>query len=463
MSSSEDTSSSEEEYSDQEVEDEEFNQAFGRHTDISSHIRKHIKRIKSNNPDYTAFVLDTSGTLYFSDQAWRLLGRYIANNTHLEFLDLDGCGITDEKMALLFSGLVESQLKDIDIRDNLLGVEGVRSMVPFLQNSPNLSVIYFIGNHNFNSECFDVLVSTLHNKGVEKLYFENCNVTNISALETYNLPNLQHLNLEGNIIGRDGCRILSSVLQRDDTSLKYLYLDNTGIDDDGAELLANSLKLNAKLKELVLSRNNITKRGHTVFLKLLNDVSSIESTYNSNHTLNALAFVHYLEKDRIVKNIDSIIQMNNLHVDSSHEAGKAKVIKYQLNIQKRKELCQLQDIKYSSEDNMLAGVEPRLLPKILAMIGEKNGQSDFYTSLLPVAPDLMSFIDRKAMIIDERARKAVQIKELTRQLAVLTAEDDQLNKRLVMIELGDSRQQSGVDGGGDSKEGDGGEKRPRMS
>ena len=174
----------------------------------------------------------------------------------------------------------------------------------------------------------------------------------------------------------------------------------------------------AKLKELVLSRNNITKRGHTVFLKLLNDVSSIESTYNSNHTLNALAFVHYLEKDRIVKNIDSIIQMNNLHVDSSHEAGKAKVIKYQLNIQKRKELCQLQDIKYSSEDNMLAGVEPRLLPKILAMIGEKNGQSDFYTSLLPVAPDLMSFIDRKAMIIDERARKAVQIKELTRQLVM---------------------------------------------
>jgi len=80
----------------------------------------------------------------FTNLSWKLIGRYIANNSHLKRLSLDECGLTDEKMALLFSELVSSSsLQRLDLDFNRFGTEGVRSMEPFLQNCPNLSILSF--------------------------------------------------------------------------------------------------------------------------------------------------------------------------------------------------------------------------------------------------------------------------------------------------------------------------------
>ena len=213
--------------------------------------------------------------------------------------------------------------------------------------------------------------------------------------------------------------------------MEKLQLNNTGIDDEGAEILASSLKHNTNLYSLKLvHNNNITKIGRRAFLKLLINISSIESTYNSNNTLYELNLDNSMDGSFI----QSALEMN----------GKAKVIKYQLNSQKRKKLCRLQGVEYSAEDNMLADIEPKLLPTILALIGRKNGQSEFYTSLLPVAPDLMSFIDRKVILKDRRdkieVKRAALTSEYERKLALLNAEENDINNRLALIELGDSKQ-----------------------
>ena len=438
--------------------DEQFYQAFGEHTGIDKHIRDEINDIKNNDPGSNEFILDRSDVDHFTDLSWRLLGRYIANNTHLEELDLNYCDLTNERATLLFGELSSSSsLSELDIRYNRFDIEGLRCMISLLQNSPNLSRLY-LNRNNFNSECFELLVSTLQvSSRIHTLYFEKCNVTNISALETYYLPNLQRLTLAENNIGRDGCRILSSVLQRDDTSLKYLYLDNTGIDDEGSEFLAASLLKNTMLLTLSLVevtkktnfKNNITQRGRRAFLKVLVDVSSIDNTYKANHTLTALSLFYNIAEEMHIK---SILRINRDKLNS-HAAGRAKVIKYQLNSKNRKEMCDLQGIEYSTEDNVLADIEPILLPDILAKIGREHGHSDFYTALLQVAPDLMSFIDRKGMIKDSMEKYAAKISELT-------AEYNKLGRRLALIELGESKQQPGV--GVNSKEG-GGEKRQRVS
>ena len=57
-----------------------------------------MNRIKNNDANVEEFQLRIYDTSRFTDQAWRLLGRYIANNTHLEKVDLHRCGITDQKM-----------------------------------------------------------------------------------------------------------------------------------------------------------------------------------------------------------------------------------------------------------------------------------------------------------------------------------------------------------------------------
>jgi len=423
-------------------DDEQHQAAFGEHTGLSDQCRFMINDIKSNSINVDKLLLNRLiGSVELSDLAWKLLGRYIANNTHLKTISLRLCNISNEQMALLFSELVESRsLHHVDLGMNEFGIDGLRNMIPLLHNS-QLKELYFSSNNNFDTECIEVLLSALHERPVEKLHFLKCNITVISALETYYLPNLQRLTLNDNKIGRDGCRILSSVLQKEDTSLKYLYLDNTGIDNDGAEILATSLKHNTTLHSLELIDNDIEERGKGAFLKILLDASSIENMYNSNHTLTSLLFAFYSvrPRDETGRQIELAIHMNKLHQSSRAAAGRAKVINYQLNSQRRKELCHLQGVEYTSIGNLFADIESFLFPNILALIGIEHGRSEFYTALIPMVPGLdMSYIDRRALIDNAIAKNSKDIADLEAEYArrklALTKKRDELHKRRACIE-----------------------------
>ena len=76
-------------------EDEQFNRAFGEHTGISADCRERINDIRQLYR-VEEFKLHISDARHFTDLSWRLIGRYIANNAHLETVDLIQCGITDE-------------------------------------------------------------------------------------------------------------------------------------------------------------------------------------------------------------------------------------------------------------------------------------------------------------------------------------------------------------------------------
>jgi len=440
-------------------EDEEFNQAFGEHTGISEDCRDIINLIRNDDLDINIlhdnkFGLDGYDVGRFNKQAWTLLGRYIANNTHLNNIYLNNCGLTDEMMALLFKELVRSvSLHELHLdSNNPFGIEGVRSMLPLLSSSPNLSVLYLSGINNINTECFRVLISALDGKSIKELYFERCNITDISALDRYNLPNLQELNLDCNKIGREGIITLSRLLQKENTTLKQLHLRSMDMGDDGAKIIASSLKHNTKLKELHLNSNGIKREGCLALLKLLIDISSIDNTYDSNHTLSACHLGGNISTRRIKSLFDSAcFDMNNDN-PNSHTAGREKVIRCQLDSQKRKEICQVQDIEYTP-GSIFADIEPVLLPQILALIGERHGQSELYSALIHTAPDLLSYIDRKAFIDSEIAKNIAQADTLRQQAnalmlqaSVITAKNDQLNRRREMIEIRDSKQQSGGEG-----------------
>ena len=179
-------------------EDEQCNQAFGEDSFISTNCREDITHIKNNDPDVNNLTMRPYDGREVTDLAWTLLGRYITNNTHLKEISLDRCELTDEQIISLFSGLRSStSLGWLDLDTNEFGIEGVRSMIPFLQNCP-LSTLFMGRNTNINTECFEILVSALDGKSIKELYFYNNNITDITALNRYNLPKLQTVNLNGN-------------------------------------------------------------------------------------------------------------------------------------------------------------------------------------------------------------------------------------------------------------------------
>ena len=470
-------------------EDEQFRRVFNGQCDITEECLDIINNVNNNYPNTTDLRINSDEDI-LTNLAWRLLGGYIANNTHLIRIILEGPDLTDANMVTLFESYVSSStLKVLGLFSSNIHIDGVRKMLPLLLNSPQLVELSINDNNDINTECFELLISTLHNTGIKRLTFTGCNITNISALETYNPPSLETLGLSGNYIGRvgcigrEGCIIISNLLQKEGSTLKSLYLNKTGMRDEETQLFATALKHNTKLESITLAHNNdITERGHVAFLKLLNDVSSIENTYHSNGTLKTCVFSSYLsyrnirirmgEKTEVLKLIEAACEDYR-----STDPGRAKVIRSHLNSQTLKKLCNLQGIEYSYS-NIFADIEPVLLPKVLALIGSEHGQSEFYTALIHTAPDLLSYIDRKAMIQDtmakNTARAAVLAAEYERKMAEyerkiaalktemltetshITAENNGLSNRLALIDLGDIKQSATGEYNGDKGEVGGG-------
>ena len=279
-------------------------------------VRLTISYIRNNVPieageDSTFYILEL---LYTQYSGWELLGRYIANNTHLKEINGEDVHTYDDRLLeYLFRGLTRSSSIE---RFILTRDEGnlycMQSMVPFFQNSPKLSMISLNFNFIYN-EGFELLVNALDGGPIEFLFLNGCRISDIAALENCALPKLRNLalnyneisniggatalvnlttleeiSLKDNKICSNGCTAIGNLLRKGDCSLKELNLYTNNVDDEGAEILANSLKHNTTLSCTNLQNNRIDRRGLQALLKLLNDVSSVDSTYNSNHTLLSL-------------------------------------------------------------------------------------------------------------------------------------------------------------------------------
>ena len=428
-------------------------QAFGEFVYMPEDLREKINAIKNNSQNVKRFQMIADDVDSLSDLAWQLLGRYIAKNTHLEVIRLTKCSLNDNHMRMLMQGLVRSEsINEIDLSSTLyansnlnnhLGVDGIRSMIPFLQNSPRLSVIDLNHNQRIGSEAFESLVSALDGGAIEELHLVGCRIEDISALGNTTLPHLktlslinnninligdissctslESLNLSGNLgVNYTRCRAIAHLLQNEESRLETLNLDRTGIDDEGVEILMASLKHNTTLRTLYLrvSENYITIRGYQAILKLLIDVSSIDNTYTSNHTVEEL----FLPTRLSSRHINFALSKNRHY----HHAGKQKIIHYQFNHLNRTELATLQGITPPTHNSVYVQIDPVVLPDVLAMIGENCTHSDMYLALTATASDLTSLVNKPAVFrerIEKNERKAAALTaDCERKVAALKAE-----------------------------------------
>ena len=90
--------------------DKQHNEAFGNHIDyFTDNFRREIQCIRDDVPfinfdvdsdedEPKVFCLSGANARAFTNLAWELLGRYIANNTILEYVGLECVGLNDENM-----------------------------------------------------------------------------------------------------------------------------------------------------------------------------------------------------------------------------------------------------------------------------------------------------------------------------------------------------------------------------
>ena len=140
-----------------------------------------------------------------------------------------------------------------------------------------------------------------------------------------NTRSLSRLNLVGNrAITPVGWTALSNILQCPNSSLTDLslaYGQNHNINDEVAIGFANALINNKCLKTLNFGYSNtITARGWAALANVLCNKSSLESIYNSNHTLRNVGL------GDVPRDLAVYLRMNEN--DNKHEVARQKILKY---------------------------------------------------------------------------------------------------------------------------------------
>eukprot|EP00984_Skeletonema_dohrnii_P024021 scaffold13120_cov67-Skeletonema_dohrnii-CCMP3373.AAC.1 len=366
-----------------------------------------LDMIKENDPHST--MLRWSGDMNMTDEELEELGRDIANNTHLKIVNLYDGALDDHTMSFLFRGLTRSNtIKYMHFSGNGLSAAGVQSMVPFLQNANNLHEL-LLGDNNIQSEGFNELFRALRNSPIEELSCDNCGIESIQIENDYFPKHLTLLRLNHNNINADGCRGLAKLQQGRNSTIAEIHLNNNNIDNEGVAILVDALRNNTSLTTLVLKYNMLTIEGAKLFLQSVNDVSSIESTLQSNHTLQRI-MVDYGGDDqnlneRIQRHLNNALKINASHANSSWslpvEAGREKMILSQLHSAKREELARLQGVHQSSS----------------------YGQGELYVALKSSIAGAVSTVNRKQWLQQQRAYHSAKLEAIEAEIAAIEAAD----------------------------------------
>eukprot|EP00985_Skeletonema_marinoi_P034665 scaffold44506_cov131-Skeletonema_marinoi.AAC.2 len=270
----------------------------------------------------------------------------------------------------------------------------------------------------------------LSDSPIEDLRVSNCSIESI-ALASGRLPrNLKHLHLDGNNIkiNADGRNGLAKLLQGGHSTLKGLWLSNNMIDNEGVAILVDILRSNTTLTTLALEHNNdITYDGEMLLLKLVNNLSSIKATLQSNHTLTNLTMkeINPYGEYPYQNDLSEEFQMNinvatqiNANEGNLVAAGREKVVVSHLDSQIRLALYCLQDL----DDSLYSQIDPLHLPEIFSLIWHRHGHEELFVALSSSIMSLFSTVDRKKCIRQQREYHAAHVAEHRAKMEELDAE-----------------------------------------
>ncbi|CAM4733630.1 unnamed protein product [Leuciscus chuanchicus] len=209
--------------------------------DLSSALRSNPSHLRE---------LDLSGNIITESEIKQLSDLLEHPQCKLEKLGLRSCNISDGGCADLSSALRSnpSHLRELDLSKNNITASGVMQISDLLEHP----------------QC-----------KLEKLGLRSCDISDrgytvlSSALRSN--PSLRELDLSENNINELGVKMLSALLADPQSKLEKLELRSCNISDGGCAVLSSALRSNPSLRELDLSRNNITDSKLKKISPLLED------------------------------------------------------------------------------------------------------------------------------------------------------------------------------------------------
>ena len=109
---------------------QEYQRVFGYVSTYGQGVGDDIDRVRYNDHDMSNLSIMYEDAELLSNEAWELLGRYIAKNQHLENISMCN-SICDSKASLLFRGLGGGipTLKELNLNVSAFGIDGLQSIL----------------------------------------------------------------------------------------------------------------------------------------------------------------------------------------------------------------------------------------------------------------------------------------------------------------------------------------------
>jgi hypothetical protein len=230
-------------------------------------------------------------------------------DSQLEDIYIETVASTDDQVGLFFDSLKQiSSLVAIGFQNILIGRVGCESLAELLSNPSSKIEDIDIGSNNIDDDSASILskalirTTSIREVSVQARLAEPYHGTfqtvagwrDFVATIAHPMCLITHLRLTDASIDNEVATIMGNALAVN-KPIKLLHLGNGDggisgctIHDEGAVALASALTENTTLELLSISIKGGTDRFHDVLLNALWDRSSIDNTFNSNHTLSKL-------------------------------------------------------------------------------------------------------------------------------------------------------------------------------
>ena len=318
--------------------------------------------------------------------------RGISRNRSLQYLMMEEYDFSRARLDILHPFFEENNyLRDVQLHSCSISPENIYQLADSFgrrRNPTSIRALGFTGDGRIGPGIRDDAVPAI---------LAVCN----------HCPRLKKLNLGYSNITNQGCTYLATMLQNPESTLKCLDLHgNKNLGDEGAQILADSLVNNRRLKRLMLGRCGLTTRGWNAFAGIIGDKSSLTSTHQSNHTLNKL----WEYESNAPKGLpDLVFSLEANKEKNEWNAVRKKMFHFHMN--------------GNFDMSPFLSMEPVLMPKVLGWIGGRDAAntanqcrvSAIYHILRNI-PDICNFPSREKKRVQELEEENVSVKNQVAQL-----------------------------------------------
>jgi len=356
-----------------------------------------LSLVEQNNSSFKLLSLGDMGCQFhvygysFSDNSdYSRLGTAIGNNTNLDIFEVDIAYIEgiDTENNTLYDGLKRnSSIKELSLHCDMHDINDMnemgRQVLRAYQKDNNSLASLYIQSVTLHADDISTITNTLKmSVNLTYITLRNCNINNLQLRPIVDallgLPLLESLDLDENRIGIVGCQTISKLLYDPNSNLKDMTLRSNNIENMGVMSFIKGLAHNTKFEALYLFNNHVDIRIEGAFSKALCDTSSINSTFDSNHTFIDVRLTNDNEEgpgEMYGDHLLSLLTMNEC-TNKKHVAIK-KILRYHPNL----DMADLFELDLVEGERNLKGL-PRVIDwfeKAREAVTEEDEEDGGYT------------------------------------------------------------------------------------